>query len=214
MCWLRFCEMAFPERLLNTDETVVADVRPHWSFVFGPVFSAFIAVAGTIALLIAFSGIPSWAEMAMLVAIVVCLAWMAGRYLRWSTTSLVVTNQRVVYRSGVIARHGREIPLAKLNDLAVSQSIGQRLVGAGRLFIESAGERGEDSVPPVPRPAEIQRTINREIDLYHRRHAMAGSVQVMPSVPEQLEKLDELCRRGVVTSQEFAAKKADLLRRM
>jgi hypothetical protein len=34
------------------------------------------------------------------------------------------------------------------------------------------------------------------------------------SIPEQIEKLDELRRKGVISEQEFAAKKADLLNRM
>jgi hypothetical protein len=34
------------------------------------------------------------------------------------------------------------------------------------------------------------------------------------SIPEQIEKLDELRKRGVISEQEFAAKKADLLNRM
>jgi cytochrome c-type biogenesis protein CcmH/NrfG len=35
-----------------------------------------------------------------------------------------------------------------------------------------------------------------------------------PTIPEQLEKLDELRKRGVITEAEFTAKKAQLLDRM
>jgi hypothetical protein len=46
------------------------------------------------------------------------------------------------------------------------------------------------------------------------RHAdrMAGRREL--SVPEQLEKLDELRQRGVITQAEFDAKKQQLLDRM
>jgi hypothetical protein len=41
---------------------------------------------------------------------------------------------------------------------------------------------------------------------------MAGRRQL--SVPEQIEKLDELRQKGVISQAEFDAKKAQLLRQM
>ena len=41
---------------------------------------------------------------------------------------------------------------------------------------------------------------------------MAGRREL--SIPEQIEKLDELRQRGVITREEFEAKKAQLLDRM
>ncbi len=44
--------------------------------------------------------------------------------------------------------------------------------------------------------------------------ASAGAAPTELSIPEQIEKLDQLRRQGVVTEEEFQAKKRDLLDRM
>ena len=91
--------MPFPEKLLNDDEEVVLDLRPHWLQLFWPTAAFVVAVAATI-----------WINPAVDVtaALYVCLAvylvtllWLIGRYLRWTTTEFVVTSQRLVYRYGV-----------------------------------------------------------------------------------------------------------------
>ena len=136
------------------------------------------------------------------------------RYARWATTNFVVTTDRLVFRSGVLAKRGKEIPLERLNDISFNQSIFERLIGAGDLLIESAGERGQESFSDIPKPSRVQNEIYRQIELAQGRTAdrMAGRREL--SVPEQLEKLDELRQRGIITPAEFDVKKQQLLDRM
>src|SRR5262245_28126756 len=68
----------------------------------------------------------------------VLLAAVAGRVLRWATTHFVLTTDRLIFRSGVVAKFGREIPLERINDVTFSQSLFERLVGVGDLLLESA----------------------------------------------------------------------------
>jgi len=42
---------------------------------------------------------------------VAALVYLGARYLGWRTTTFVVTSQRIVYRTGVLRRTGREIPI-------------------------------------------------------------------------------------------------------
>jgi hypothetical protein len=67
----------------------------------------------------------------------------------------------------------------------------------------------------------VQNEIYRQMEANNAR--MYGGRQAAPapaavgdhlSVPQQIEKLDELRQRGVLTDAEFAEKKAELLRRM
>ena len=60
----------------------------------------------------------------------------------------------------------------------------------------------------------MQNEIYRQIEAAQTRaqDRMAGRHEL--SVPEQLEKLDELRQRGVISQAEFDAKKAQLLDRM
>jgi uncharacterized membrane protein YdbT with pleckstrin-like domain len=201
--------MPFPRKLLNEGEDVVLDLRPHWWFLSGPVAAVAAAVALTVWVLNVTDN--DAARIAAAVVLVVSALWLAGRYARWATTNFVVTTDRLIYRSGVIAKHGKEIPLDRLNDITFHQSVFERLIGAGDLMIESGGERGQQTFSDIRRPALVQNEIYRQIELSQNRLAdrMAGRAAL--SVPEQIEKLDELRRRGVISQAEFDAKKKKLL---
>ena len=209
--------MAFPSKLLNDNEEVVLDLRPHWIYMVQPVLAILGAIILGIIILdldIDFTKIPA------AVIVLGCLAWFGVRYLKWSSTNFVVTTDRVIHRVGVISKHGVEIPLDRINTVFFHQSIFERLIGAGDLGIESAGERGSETFEDVRKPAIVQNEIYRQMEANSNRiygggrHAMPTQPDAGGSIPEQIEKLDELRRKGVISEQEFAAKKADLLNRM
>jgi membrane protein YdbS with pleckstrin-like domain len=204
--------MSFPSKLLNEGEQVILDLRPHWWYLSGPVAVVVIVLAGTIAALVASA--PDAVLIALAVVLIVSVGWLLKRYARWATTNFVLTSHRLVHRSGVIAKVGKEIPLDHINDISYRQTIFDRIIGAGDLVIESAGERGQEVFPDLPKPGLIQNEIYRQIDFGKTRMAdrMAGRREL--SIPEQIDKLDELRERGVLTQAEFDAKKAQLLDRM
>ena len=199
-----------PRKLLNDDEEVVVDLRPHWSFLIGPVLGAIGVIVVAVAILVAFPSAPGAVIVAVLVVLAGAMIWLAGRYARWASTSFVLTSTRVVYRTGVFSRHGREIPLERVNDITVHQTILERLVGSGRLFVESAGRMGEEAFIGVPHCVAVQKAIHQQLEQSRHRWAEQAA-RVRLTVPEQLEKLDDLCRRGVITRAEFDAEKARLL---
>jgi hypothetical protein len=88
------------------------------------------------------------------------------------------------------------------------------MVGAGDLLIESAGEQGQQMFHNFSHPERVQNEIHRQIELAQARDAdrLAGRRELTPF--EQLEKLDELRQRGVISQAEFEAKKAQLLDRL
>jgi len=209
--------VAFPSKLLNDNEEVVLDLRPHWIYMVQPV----LAVVGAIILGVVILDLDiSFTKIPAAVVVLGCLVWFGIRYLKWSSTNFVVTTDRVIHRVGVISKHGIEIPLDRINTVFFHQSVFERLIGAGDLGIESAGERGSETFEDVRKPAIVQNEIYRqmEADANQRygggRHAAPTQPDPGSSIPEQIEKLDELRRKGVISEQEFAAKKADLLNRM
>ncbi len=204
--------MAFPKKYLNDGEEVILDLRPHWFFLFGPA----IALIGSLALAIWVSQAVD-SDVALFPALavaVVALLWFLRRYAEWFTTDFVLTTDRLIYRSGVLAKQGKEIPLERLNDISFNQTILERMLGAGDLLIESGGERGQQHFHDIRRPARVQNEIYRQIEMAQARDAdrMAGRREL--SIPEQIEKLDELRQRGVITQAEFEAKKTQLLDRL
>ena len=80
-------------------------------------------------------------------------------FLRWRTTLFVITTRRVVVRTGVLSRQGRDVPLSRINDVTFSHDLVERLLGCGTLVVESAGERGQVTLTEVPRVETVQRTL-------------------------------------------------------
>ena len=202
----------FPTNLLYEGEEVVLDLRPHWWFLSGPVTATLAALAATVAAsVLTDNGVV---VAGLLVVTVLALLWLLGRYLKWSNTNMVLTTDRLIYRSGVVAKRGIEIPLERVNNVAYNQTVLERLLRAGDLVIESAGESGQQRFTDVARPMAVQNEIYRQMELAAARDAdrMAGRREL--SIPDQIDKLDDLRRRGVISQAEFDAKKTQLLDRM
>ena len=202
----------FPSKLLNDHEEVVIDLRPHWSRLFLPVLAVVVTVVGAV---VVNASIDNTAALyVVLVLAAVALVWFVGRYLKWTTTNFVVTTDRLVYRSGVLAKHGKEIPLERVNDISFHQTVFGRVIGCGDLIIESGGERGQQLFSNIPKPSLVQNEIYRQLESNKDRDADRATGHRELSMPEQLEKLDELRQRGVISQAEFDTKKAQLLDRM
>lgn len=204
--------MPFPRKLLNEGEDVVLDLHPHWSYFAKPVAAAVVAVVALIGLY----DVNDYLRLALVALVLVTAIWVAVTYARWSTTNVVVTTDRLIHRVGVLGKHGKEIPLERVNDISVHQTFLERIIGAGDVTIESGGERGQQVFTDIPKPFLVQNAIYTEMERSKGRDAdrLAGARQRELSIPEQLEKLDDLRQRGIITQAEFDAKKAQLLERM
>lgn len=204
--------MPFPRKLLNEGEEVVLDLRPHWWYFARPLL--FLVVAAVASVVVGILGINDYLLYVLLAVTAFGLLWFVGRYMKWTTTSFVVTTDRIVTRTGVFSKHGREIPLERVNDISCDQSFFERILHAGDVVIESAGERGQEVIRQLPKPFVVQNEIYHQTELAKSRDAdrMAGRREL--SIPEQIEKLDELRQRGVISQAEFDAKKSQLLDKM
>ena len=206
----------FPPKLLNDDEEIVLDLHPHWWFFAKPLAVLVLAVVfGILALTndtIDYGAVQAVAA----VAVVVSLVWFLVTYAQWATTNFVVTSDRLIYRHGVLAKKGIEIPLERVNTVFFSQSIFERVLGSGDLEIESAGEKGSQAFSNVRKPSSVQNEIYRQMEANENRKfdRLGGRGQTAASIPDQIAQLDDLRQRGTISDAEFEAKKADLLRRM
>jgi membrane protein YdbS with pleckstrin-like domain len=196
---------------LGQGESVIIDVRPHWWYLAGPVAVLAVVIAGGITALV--ESAPTWAEVIVAAALAVSVVWLAGRYIRWATTHMILTTSRIIEQRGVLGRTGREIPVTALTNIGYRQMIFDRIIGAGDVVIEAAGRDGQEVFPDLPRPSAIQNEIYAQMDR-NRRSYSAAPAPAAPSIPEQIDQLDQLRRRGVINEAEFAAKKADLLDRL
>ncbi|WP_062299197.1 PH domain-containing protein [Demequina maris] len=150
--------MAYPRNLLAPDEDVVVDSHPHWKALVGPVLVSVLAIAlvsfvlwwlGTVEL----DGILE-TGLAIAVGVVglVLIVWLAiAPFIRWATTHFVITDRRVIYRTGVLTKSGIDIPLARVNTVQFRHGLIDRMFRTGTLIIESASDDplSFDDIPNV-----------------------------------------------------------------
>jgi uncharacterized membrane protein YdbT with pleckstrin-like domain len=115
------------------------------------------------------------------VAILAVMLWLIVPVLRWRTTTYELTTRRLRMRDGIIARHGRDIPLARINDVSFTKGLLDRLLGSGRLVVESAGEHGQILLNDIPRVEFTQATLFRLVEEEQRR--LERSDRDQPLVP-------------------------------
>lgn len=169
--------MGYPKRLLNPDEDVVFDLHPHWKALVVPTLLApvivFVASFGASKIPEGDNqGILRWAIAALAVFAFVWLVVVP--YVRWYTTHFVLTTRRVLMREGLIARKGRDIPIFRINDVTFEHTVLERILGAGTLVVESAGERGQVTLSDIPHVEDVQRQIYSLIDADDARRRTAG----------------------------------------
>ena len=95
------------------------------------------------------------------------LPWMASlifipvlmRGLRRQLTTISITGDRLRYVSGMASKSTRTIQLAKVQDVRVDQTLGQRIFGVGDLSIETAGEASRLTIADVDNPQSLADTI-------------------------------------------------------
>ena len=220
--------MGYPTKLLSAGEVIKVDLKPHWLYFLGPATVTIVSIVVAIVVVLAWD--VSWASWFVAIAIIVGACWLVGRFVRWLSTYFVITNDKVIYRSGVFKRSGVQIPLERVNSVNFEQNLFERMVGAGDLIIESGGMGGPAKFTDVRHPDTVQVLIHDAIEENARGlnpysseapsvHTAAAGAAAMPppppaAVPDvtvQLERLEGMLQRGTITKAEFDAQKAKLL---
>jgi uncharacterized membrane protein YdbT with pleckstrin-like domain len=205
--------MTFPRRLLAEGEDLILDLRPHWIALVWPLVEIALDVAG-VGLILAYmpGNWPAWVRW-LVVAIGAALILLSAvpKIVAWATSHFVVTTDRVVHRSGWFAKRSMEIPLENISDVRFSQGVFERLIGAGDVVLESAGEFGQETFTNIRRPEAVQKTIY-EMNEANLRRMRAPAAQPA-SIADELAKLDRLRDEGTISDEEFETQKAHLLNR-
>jgi len=203
--------VTFPKQLVHEGEEVLLDTRPHWWRLAGPTLVTAVVVGGCAAIFVVWTGAPRWSSWVLLGAGAVAVGYFLGRLLEWRSTDLVVTTMRVIYRRGVVSRTSREIPISSVQDVSFVQSLGERIIGKGRLSVQSAGVHGEEPFNDVRRPAIVQGLVDRTIEESRRAASVDVAEPGRLPVADELERLAALRGRGIITDREFVRMKAELL---
>jgi uncharacterized membrane protein YdbT with pleckstrin-like domain len=218
----------YPQDNLHGNEDLVLDLHPHWWTITPSMLVLALALTFGICTL-AFD----WADPVKLlaaVAVIAALVWFLWRYLQLMTTHFVLTSDRVIFRRGIVAKRGVEIPLDSINAIHFEQKIWERALGLGDLRVDSASVEGVSEFENIRKPNRVQNEIyiqmegneNRKFDRVSTGINTSLTGQQPPanpapppqSITEQIEQLGQLRDKGVISEEEFQTKKAELLQRM
>ena len=128
---------------LNEDlEQVIFTVRPTMIFIKLGYALAVLAAFGLIFLL-------AWIDVPALFSVPIALALLlvpAYYHLRRNMVRYTLTDAKLEIDTGLIARTTRNVPLSKIQDVTVSASIPQRVLGFGDLIVDNASEMSGTTV--------------------------------------------------------------------
>lgn len=151
--------MANTDRLTEGEQSVLM-LHPHVKTLLRPAAILLLILAVAIASIIFLSlgSASAWPIRVAIgaVALVAGAIWFGRPFLRWKTTTYEVTTRRLRLREGILTRSGRDFPLNRISDVSFVQGPVDRLLGAGRLIVESPGEQGQLVLTEIPEVQHVQ----------------------------------------------------------
>ena len=123
------------KQTLSSGEQVLCTARFHWLYTFSAIWA--LILLGIIG-----------------IGIVIFLRMMITKW----TTEIAVTNKRLIYKRGWIARDTDELGLKKIEEVNLSQGFWGRIFGFGKIRIQGSGG-GDVILPTIDDPLTFRREI-------------------------------------------------------
>lgn len=200
--------MGYIEKLLAKNERVVFVTRHHWLALL-PTILIDIGLAVVIVALsvLGFIFSPPFTLFGLLL-LLVPLGHFLIRFTAWRNEQYIVTNRRVMEVRGVFKKYVSDSSLEKVNDVVMEQSALGRLLDYGDVRIITGSDVGVNAFRRIAHPIRFKTSM-----LDQKAH-LGGydEEEVEPEkVPEMLDRLDELRRKGAITEEEYEREKKELL---
>jgi len=205
------------EAQLQPGEEILYRAHPTRIGLIPPLAGAALAAAGGLA---AWNGLDRNLVLTLLAGAVAALLLLVAlwRYVVLRSNEYILTNRRVVRQSGILAKSSVDSYLDKLNNVEHRQSLWGRLLNYGDVEIDTASEVGTTVFPRIASPLEFKRQILAATDAFHtvRGNFPAGppAAPASPSGADRLRQLKQLLDEGLISQEEFEAKRRQLLEQM
>jgi uncharacterized membrane protein YdbT with pleckstrin-like domain len=206
--------MAYAEKNLAPAEKILYRARYHWVFYRFSIVVLVLAAALGIA---SFSATrspeggsvgPLLAYIAAAFVVIALVAFLALR-VRAAMDEFVVTNRRVIRKVGVFAREIQQAPLEKIQDITIEQGVFGRMLGYGTVIVETASEKGMLVFPAIAAPESFRNHVWGQAPA--KPEAVAAAAAAPAPLQARLEELENLKQRGLVSAEEYAAKRQEIL---
>ena len=137
-------------------ESLVLKAHQHWVVMVKPLLLP-VALVVLAAVADFLPSVPSdYKTIGTLAAVALLGLWLIVVWIRWSSRSFTVTDRRVILDTGVFGRSSKVIALDRVQDIATNQSLLGRLLGYGRIEIDSAGAAGREVLSALPNPQHFR----------------------------------------------------------
>lgn len=203
--------MKYVKKMLATDERVVRVAHDHWTVLLPAILidgTISVAIVALASVAISLTGpLPALALLLTLIP----LAHLLWRIWVWWSKQYIVTTRRIIQISGMVNKRVSDTLLEKINDIVTEQSAMGRLFGFGDVEIIAGSDSGADVFRRLTDPVGFKRDILNQ----HMSGGPEGAEEPLDDhaadVPELIEELDELRKKGLLTDAEFQEKKRKLL---
>ena len=131
--------MKYVRRVLLPGETVVYETGLHW-LVYSRAI-VLVAIAAVIAIGASYADpqFQIFIQGLALIVLAVALLDAGGCAIQRMSTELAITDQRVIFKRGILARHTIEMNRSKVESVDVDQSIFGRIFGYGTVLVRGTG---------------------------------------------------------------------------
>ena len=201
---------------LKQNEKILLLIRRHWFVLIAPVFLTLVF------LLIAIIGAQSEYSGYFILAGLASILYFIYKVIDRKTNIWVVTNLRVIDEFGVFSVNSKESTLDKINNVSYRKPLLGRIFNYGHVHIQTAAEMGSTIHKMLEKPKLLKDTITDQQDVFRQEqiqeHAqkLANAVGVNQSnsktdISDELSRLHELKIKGIITEEEFNARKSKIL---
>ncbi len=199
--------MSFTKDQLLPGESLIILTRQHKAVLLRPILVNIVSMAVLVALSVLVG--RYW----LLMFYIVPAVYLLWEILVWRSREYVVTDHRVVKQDGVFSINSFDASLDKINNVFHEQTFMGRILRYGTVGLETASEQGTTVFEYIPRPVDFKGKIVRQREMYR---SVAGVAAGGPArdVPRLIEDLASLRDKGILTPQEFEAKKKALLEKI
>ena len=206
--------MGYAEKNLVPGETITMRARYHWTIYRVPLLLLILAILLGAASLYsghvsAESGVARPVGVLAAVFLGIAVLALLLRWIRAEADEFVVTNRRVIRKVGIVAREIEQAPLEKIQDITVDQGYIARMLDYGTVTLETASERGSLTFPRISRPESFRNALWGQAPVALATPAAGPGGR--PVARERLAELESLKQQGLVSDQEYATKRREIL---
>lgn len=197
--------MTYPKRHLLEGEAIIDERGTHLIKLAPNVFVVLVIFAGLGAGFVLWKSAPTWFGIALGTVFFASLVYLFTKLLMFRSTQVVLTSNRLIFRSGIFRRESRDIPLGSIIDLGSRQTLLKRVVGLGDVELRINAQNEPVVLRDLSHPKQLVALVHGATEALERTRVLAVIAESQPvDLDKEHRRLISLHRKGVITQQELA----------